>query len=68
MPYRVLLKKSAEGWAAWVPLLPRCASQGATEEEALANVTDATTEYLAVAGASAVLEQLLNEIVVTTDF
>lgn len=50
MPYRVLLKKSGEGWAAWVPLLPGCASQGATEEEALANVTDATTEYLAAAG------------------
>ncbi len=49
MPYRVLLKESAEGWAAWVPLLPGCASQGATEDEALANVTEAIREYLAAA-------------------
>ena len=47
--YCVSLRKSDEGYSVWVPGLPGCASQGATEEEALANIQDAIREYLEVA-------------------
>ena len=46
--YTVSLKKTDEGFSVWVPGLPGCWSQGATEEEALANIRDAITEYLSV--------------------
>ena len=46
---RVALQESEEGFSVWVPGLPGCASQGATEEEALANIADAVREYLDVA-------------------
>jgi predicted RNase H-like HicB family nuclease len=49
LQYRVVLKKSEEGYAVWVPGLPGCASQGDTEKEALANIRIAIKEYLAVA-------------------
>ena len=48
MIYRVALKKSDEGYSVWVPGLPGCCSQGATEQEALANIADAIREYLEV--------------------
>ena len=48
MKYKIGLIESEEGFAAWVPGLPGCWSQGATEDEALANVKDAITDYLAV--------------------
>jgi predicted RNase H-like HicB family nuclease len=47
--YIVSLKKSDEGYSVWVPGLPGCASQGSTEQEALANIRDAIREYLEVA-------------------
>ena len=47
--YFVSLKKTEEGYSVWVPGLPGCASQGLTEQEALANVQDAIREYLDVA-------------------
>jgi predicted RNase H-like HicB family nuclease len=47
--YFVSLKKTEEGYSVWVPGLPGCASQGSTEQEALANVQDAIREYLDVA-------------------
>ncbi|MBI4556541.1 MAG: type II toxin-antitoxin system HicB family antitoxin [Candidatus Hydrogenedentes bacterium] len=47
MKYRVFLKKSEEGYAVWCPGLPGCWSQGSTETEALANITDAIQVYLA---------------------
>jgi predicted RNase H-like HicB family nuclease len=47
MKYRVLLEESGEGFAVSVPGLPGCHSQGATENEALDNITDAIREYLA---------------------
>lgn len=48
MKYKVLLRRSDEGFAVSVPGLPGCWSQGSTEEEALENITDAIQEYLAV--------------------
>jgi predicted RNase H-like HicB family nuclease len=48
MKYRVALHQSEEGFAVWVPGLPGCWSQGATEDEALANIEDAIRAYLAV--------------------
>ena len=46
MKYTVLLEESEEGFAVSVPGLPGCHSQGETEVEALANITDAIREYL----------------------
>ena len=48
MTYKVVLHESEEGFAISCPALPGCCSQGATEEEALANIQDAIREYLAV--------------------
>lgn len=48
MRYKIALQHSDEGFSASVPGLPGCWSQGATEEEALANIQDAITDYLAV--------------------
>jgi len=46
MQYRVILKKSDEGYAIWCPGLPGCWSQGKTENEALENIKDAIDAYL----------------------
>jgi predicted RNase H-like HicB family nuclease len=46
MRFKVALYPSDEGFAVSVPSLPGCWSQGATEEEALANIRDAILEYL----------------------
>jgi predicted RNase H-like HicB family nuclease len=48
MRYHVILEESEEGFAASVPSLPGCHSQGTTEEEALENISDAIREYLEV--------------------
>jgi predicted RNase H-like HicB family nuclease len=50
MRYQVILEESDEGIAVSVPGLPGCHSQGATEEEALANIASAIREYLQVVG------------------
>lgn len=47
MKYKVHLIFSEEGVSVSVPALPGCCSQGETEEEALVNIRDAITEYLA---------------------
>jgi uncharacterized protein YdhG (YjbR/CyaY superfamily)/predicted RNase H-like HicB family nuclease len=47
MRFKVSLQKSAEGFAVSVPGLPGCWSQGETETEALSNIRDAISEYLA---------------------
>ena len=49
MKYPVALTQTEEGYSVCCPGLPGCWSQGATEEEALANVRDAIREYLEVA-------------------
>ncbi len=46
MRYKVNLKKTEEGYSVWMPGLPGCWSQGATEEEALENIKDAIQAYL----------------------
>lgn len=46
MKFRIALYASDEGFAVNVPSLPGCWSQGATEAEALANISDAIREYL----------------------
>ncbi|MFQ5732260.1 MAG: type II toxin-antitoxin system HicB family antitoxin [Planctomycetaceae bacterium] len=48
MRYKVVLEESDEGVAVSVPGLSGCHSQGATEPEALENITHAIREYLAV--------------------
>jgi len=48
MTYKIALKKSDEGYSASAPGLPGCWSQGATEAEALENITEAIREYLSV--------------------
>jgi len=49
MKYPVALVRTEEGYSVSCPGLPGCWSQGATEEEALANIQDAIREYLEVA-------------------
>lgn len=49
MTYRVALYPSDEGFAVSCPGLPGCWSEGRTEAEALANIRDAISEYVAVA-------------------
>jgi predicted RNase H-like HicB family nuclease len=44
--YKVVLKKSKEGFSVSCPGLPGCWSQGKTEHEALTNIQDALAEYL----------------------
>jgi predicted RNase H-like HicB family nuclease len=48
MRYKVALHRSEEGFAASVPGLPGCWSQGASEAEALENIRTAITEYLSI--------------------
>jgi predicted RNase H-like HicB family nuclease len=49
MKYSVIIEESDEGFAASVPGLPGCHSQGATEQEARDNIRQAIREYLEVA-------------------
>lgn len=49
MTYKIALFPTEGGYSASVPGLPGCWSEGATEQEALANIQDAIQEYLAVA-------------------
>jgi predicted RNase H-like HicB family nuclease len=46
MKFRIALYPSDEGFAVNVPSLPGCWSQGATREEAIANISLAIREYL----------------------
>ncbi len=48
MTYKVVLIHSDEGYSVSCPSLPGCASQGQTEEEALANIQSAIHDYLEV--------------------
>ena len=46
MKYKVVLRRSEEGFSVSCPGLPRCWSQGNTEEEVLANIREAIRESL----------------------
>ncbi len=48
MKYKIALHRSDEGCSVSVPGLPGCWSQGATEDEAIANIQTAIREYLEV--------------------
>ncbi len=47
MKYKIVLKKSEEGYSVSCPGLPGCWSQGETEEKAIKNIQSAIQEYLA---------------------
>jgi predicted RNase H-like HicB family nuclease len=48
MKYRVIIEPDEDGmFVAYCPALPGCISQGKTRAEALANIKDAMTGYLA---------------------
>ncbi len=47
MRYKVVLSQNEDGYTVKCPGLRGCWSQGATEEEALANIRSAIAEYLA---------------------
>jgi len=49
MRYSVLLIETEEGFSVSCPALPGCHSQGATREEALANIREAISLWLEVA-------------------
>lgn len=51
MKYPVTLVQADQGWAVWCDTLPGCCSQGASREEALANIREAIEEYLAARAA-----------------
>lgn len=45
--YNAIFQKEDEGgYSVWIPLLPGCASQGETFEEALENIKEAIGLYL----------------------
>lgn len=46
MKYKVVLRKSKEGFSVSCPGLPGCWSQGKTEKEAVENIQAAIREYL----------------------
>lgn len=48
MEYHIKLVQSDEGWAVSCPALPGCHSEGATRDEALANIRVAIREWLEV--------------------
>ena len=47
MNYKIAIHRTEEGVSVCVPALPSCWSEGATEDEAVANIQDAIREYLA---------------------
>jgi predicted RNase H-like HicB family nuclease len=47
--YRIVFHRSEEGYSVSCPGLPGCWSQGATEEEAIANIRAAIQEYVEAA-------------------
>ena len=64
MRYKVVLHPSEEGFGISCPGLPGCWSQGSTEQEALKNIQDAISEYLA-AVAESTKGSLVREVEVT---
>ena len=46
MKYKVVLRRSEEGFSVSCPSLPGCWSQSKTEEKALSNIREAIREHL----------------------
>ncbi|MBK5939267.1 hypothetical protein CCR96_08360 [Halochromatium roseum] len=57
MKYKVSLRRTDEGFSVSCPGLPGCWSQGKTEQEALENIADAITDYIAVSTDLAATEE-----------
>jgi predicted RNase H-like HicB family nuclease len=62
MKYRLVLKRSDEGFSVSCPGLPGCWSQGATEREAMENIREAIREYLAAVADAAAGEADVREV------
>jgi len=58
MKYKVVLKRTGEGFSVSCPGLPGCWSQGGTEAEAMDNIRDAIAEYRAAVSATLVGEDV----------
>ncbi|MBT4484810.1 MAG: type II toxin-antitoxin system HicB family antitoxin [Candidatus Latescibacteria bacterium] len=52
MKYKIVLKKTGEGYSVSCPVLTGCWSQGITEQEAIDNIIDAIQQYLAAVSES----------------
>ncbi len=66
MKYKVVLKKSDEGYSVSCPSLPGCWSQGQTEREALQNISEAIQDYVS-AIADAVIGEDVREVEVAVN-
>ena len=62
----VLIEKDEHGFYAWCPELKGCQSQGATIEDALANIREAIELYLETLSEDERDESLSREILTTT--
>ena len=58
MTYRVELIHTEEGFSVCCPDLPGCCTQGASEEEALANIRDAIKDWVEVDAEMKALRQV----------
>jgi predicted RNase H-like HicB family nuclease len=58
MRYKVVLSKNEDGYTVHCPGLRGCWSQGATEQEALDNISSAIEEYLDAVDALAAGEEV----------
>jgi len=58
MKYKVVLRRTDEGYSVNCPGLPGCWSQGATESEAIDNIRDAIAEYQTAVAATLVSEDI----------
>ena len=58
MKYKVVLRRTDEGYSVNCSGLPGCWSQGATEAEAIDNIRDAIAEYQTAVAATLVGEDI----------
>ena len=63
MDYRVILIESEEGFSVSCPALKGCHSQGKTKEEALENIKDAISEWLAAEDEEKSIFNVIEEVV-----
>jgi predicted RNase H-like HicB family nuclease len=61
----VVIERDDHGFYAWCPELKGCQSQGATLDEAMANIREAVELYLATVSADD-LDQLFSKEILTT--